>query len=223
MSYKNKHLSNYSEQVASGTPRHELTDWDKVPEVITPKTQAKRGPKTRITKKLTSKGGKDFYPEEVRIEAVSLYAALGNVAEVARIMNLNAATIRSWKTMEWWELMMRRVHNEADEKLDAKFTKIVDKAIDEINDRLENGEYIYNHKTKETVRVKPKMRDVAMVAVTNLEKRQLLRGQPTSRSEKVDIGDSLLRLANEFAAFTRSKDVTPAVKAEVISESEAIA
>jgi uncharacterized protein YicC (UPF0701 family) len=208
MSYKNKHLSDYSEQIASGTSREELTDWDKIPEVIKPSVQKKRGPKTRITKK-TGKGVNGFYAEEVRIEAVSLYAALGNCAEVARIMNVAPTLIRKWKTLEWWELMMRRVHAEKDEELDSKFTKIVDKAVDEINDRLENGEFIYNAKTGETVRVKPKMRDVAMVAATNLEKRQLLRGQPTSRSEKVDVSDSLLRLANEFAAFTKSKDVTP--------------
>lgn len=212
-------LSNYSEQVAEGVSRGELTDWEKVPEVILPRTKKKPGAKPKIIKKI-GKGVNGFYAEEVRIEAVSLYAALGNCAEVARIMNLNPTLIRKWKTMEWWELMMRRVHLEKDEELDSKFTKIVNKAVDEINDRLENGEFVYNARTGETVRVKPKMRDVAMVAATNLEKRQLLRGQPTSRSEKVDVGDSLLRLANEFAAFTKSKTVEGTSEAIVVEAEE---
>ena len=186
-------------------PAKEKTDWSLVPATIKPKTKAKPGKKRRITN-----GAKNGWaPEEQRVEAVALYAAIGNAAEVARIMNINAATLRTWKTTEWWELMMRRVHLEADEQLDSKFTKIVDKAMEEINDRLENGEHVYNPRTGEIVRVKPKMRDVAMVAATNLDKRQLLRGQPTSRSERVDVSDSLLRLANEFAKFTTSKDVTP--------------
>ena len=199
-------LSNYSDQ--KDVPHNEKTDWSKVPEVILPRTKRRPGRKPGFTNK-NGVYRNGIAPEEMRIEAVALFAAIGNVAEVARIMDMNAATLRSWKTTEWWELMMRRVHNEKDEELDTKFTKIVDKAIDEINDRLENGEFIYNARTGETVRVKPKMRDVAMVAATNLDKRQLLRGQPTSRTEKIDVKDSLTRLANEFAKFTQARDVTP--------------
>ena len=206
MAYKNKHLSDYSEQVKAGVPQKELTDWEKVPEVIVPTTKIKRGPKTYLqTKRPNGKDG--WYPEEVRIEAVALYAALGNCAEVSRMLQVKPTTIRQWKTTEWWEQMMRRVHMEQDEALDSKFTKIVDTCMDEINDRLKDGEYVYNTKTGATVRVKPKMRDVAMVAVSNLEKRQLLRGQPTSRSEKVDVNDSLQRLANEFSRFATAKEV----------------
>lgn len=205
MGYRNKHLSDYSTQVKDGVPKRELTDWEKVPEVIVPKRGVRRGRKTRLQTKVNGADG--YYPEETRIEAVALYAAIGNCAEVARLLNMNPATIRKWKTLEWWELMMRRVHTEKDEELDSKFSRIVDKAVDEINDRLENGEFIYNARTGETVRVKPKMRDVAMVAVTNLEKRQLLRGQPTSRSEKIDVTDTLQRLANEFAKFNTAKTI----------------
>jgi len=204
MPYKNKHLSDYSDQ--AHLPMNEKTDWSKVPEVIKPQRKAKPGPKSSMVARKNKHG---FYPEEVRIEAVALYAAIGNAAEVARILGVQSTLIRQWKTLEWWDVMMRRVHLEKDEELDSKFTKIVDKAVDEINDRLENGEFVYNARTGETVRVKPKMRDVAMVAATNLEKRQLLRGQPTSRSEKIDVSDSLKRLATEFAKFSKAKDITP--------------
>ena len=197
-------LSDYSEQTAAGVPLTELVDWNKVPKVITPKTKSKGGRPTKLQKRAKPTG---WFPEETKIEAVALYAALGSCAEVARHMNVSAATLRTWKATEWWELMMRRVHSEQDEKLDSKFTKVVDLAMEEINDRLVNGEYVYNPKTGQTVRVKPKMRDVNQVVITNLDKRQLLRGMPTTRSEKVDASDSLKRLAEEFSKFARAKEV----------------
>lgn len=206
MPYKNKKLHDYSDQVKEGIPKSEMTDWSKVPEVILPKSKMKTGPKTYLSK-ARPKGKDGWYPEEMRIEAVALYAAIGNCAEVASMLKMNAATLRKWKTTEWWDMMMRRVRAEGDEELDSKFSKIVNIAVDEINDRLKDGEYVYNPRTGKTVRVKPKMRDVAMVAATHLEKRQLLRGQPTSRTEKIDITDSLLRLANEFSRFTQAKEV----------------
>jgi len=202
--YKNKKLADYSQQIAEGVKVKDLTDWTRVPEVIKPHIHKRAGRNTALQAKKNKKG---WYPEETRIEAVALYATFGNVAEVARILGMQATTIRQWKMSEWWHEMMNRVHDEKDEELDTKFTKTIDLAMDEINDRLVNGEYVHNPKTGITVRVKPKMRDVAMVAVSNLEKRQLLRGQPTSRSEKVDVNDSLQRLANEFSRFATAKEV----------------
>ena len=202
-------LSDYSEQVKDGVPRKELTDWDKVPQVIKPQKNKRPGKKTALQKRQHPKG---WFPEEVRIEAVALYACHGNVAEVARIMNMNPATVRTWKQTEWWNEMLRRVQMEDDELLDSKFSKVVNRAVDEINDRLENGEFVYNAKLDKVVRVKAKMRDVAFVAATNLDKRQLLRGLPTNRTEKVSNNEVLERLAKQFAAFTSAKTI----EAEVV-------
>lgn len=204
-------LSDYSEQVAAGVPVRELTDWSKVPEVIEPKRKAKPGCKTKLQNRKNKSG---YYPEETRVEAVALYAAIGNAAEVARILGISATLIRTWRTQDWWNEMLNRVHDEKDEELDSKFTKTITLAMDEINDRLENGEYVCNAKTGEITRVKPKMRDIAYVTNMHIDKRQLLRGKPTSRTEKVSSEDRLTKLALEFAKFAGSKDVTE--EAEVI-------
>ena len=202
-------LSDFSAQIADGVKVKDLTDWSVVPEVIKPQVKKKSGPKTTLQAKKNHKG---WYPEETRIEAVALFATFGNVAEVARIMNMKATTIRQWKMSEWWHEMLSRVHDEKDEELDSKFTKTIDKAIDEINDRLVNGEYVHNPKTGITVRVKPKMRDIAYVTSTHIDKRQLLRGKPTSRTEKVSSDERLSKLAKEFAKFVGSTDITEEVE-----------
>jgi len=202
--YKNRHLSDYSEQIKEGVPLGELCDWSKVPEVIKPQIKKKSGAKTCMAKRKSKNG---FFPEENRIEAVALYAAIGNTAEVSRIMGISAATLRTWKQTEWWHEMMNRVHDEKDEELDSKFSKTIDLALDEINDRLVNGEYVHNPKTGEILRIKPKMRDVAYVTSTHIDKRQLLRGKPTSRTEKVSQDGRLEKLAAEFARFVGSKTI----------------
>lgn len=205
MPYKNKHLSDYSEQIKAGVPKEELIDWSKVPEVIKPQKHKTRGVKTRAR---TRKNKNGWHPEELKIEAVALYAALGNIAEVSRVLDVNAATLRAWKQTEWWNEMLNRVHDEKDEELDSKFSKTIDKAMDEINDRLENGDFVLNAKTGQVSRVKPKMRDIAYVTSMQIDKRQLLRGRPTSRTEKVSSDERLNKLAKEFARFVGSKDIT---------------
>ena len=215
MPYKNKKLADYSQQIAEGVPVKELTDWTRVPEVIKPQLHKRAGKPTALQAKKNKKG---WYPEETRIEAVALYATFGNVAEVARILGMQATTIRQWKMSEWWHEMMNRVHDEKDEELDTKFTKTIDLAMDEINDRLVNGEYVHNPKTGITVRVKPKMRDIAFVSSTHIDKRQLLRGKPTSRTEKVSQDDRLGKLAKEFAKFVGAVEVEQ--EAEVVIEND---
>ena len=80
--------------------------------------------------------------------------------------------------------------------------------MDEIQDRLQNGEAILDRKTGEVKRKPVSMRDANIVANTMTDKRQLLRGKPTSRSEKLTVDDRLSKLAEEFKRFAAAKDVT---------------
>ena len=47
-----------------------------------------------------------------------------------------------------------------DQELDAKTSKIVDKALDQIMDRLENGDHIYDQKTGRIRRAPVKLREL---------------------------------------------------------------
>ena len=173
----------------------------------------KAGPKTYLENLLKGKTrlrkNAGWYPEEKKIEVAALFAAgMVNSSDLHRLTGINAATIREWRTSDWWPEMLERIHVMHDEETVSKFTEIVDKSLETIQDRLINGEYVLNKKTGEVLRKPVAMRDVTAVASTIVDKRQLLRGKPTSRSEKVGIDERLLKLADEFRKFVAAKDVT---------------
>ena len=103
--------------------------------------------------------------------------------------------------------MLEQVHTSIDSDNVSKLTQIVDKSLEVIQDRLINGDYILNKKTGEIHRRPASLRDASIVANTVVDKRQLLRGKPTSRTEKISVDARLLKLAEEFAKFAASRTI----------------
>ena len=202
-------------------------DWKKVPDVIVanhnPKKKVGR-PTTRVKRAKERNCSTGWWPEEMRIEVVALFATVGNARRVSEITGVPEGTIRAWKTQEWWTEMMHRVRDDEAEEVDCKFTKIVNKALDEISDRLENGDMVYNARTGETARVKVKAKDAAIVAAISVDKRELLRGNVTARVEKVDTTNRLSDLAEQFAKFAAARNITPTnvvvEDVEIVNESD---
>lgn len=148
-----------------------------------------------------------WYSDAKKLEVACVFAVTPNSRRVSELTNIPEATIRTWKQTEWWQEIMSRIHNEQNEELDAKLTQLVDKAVDQINDRLSDGDYVYNTKEDKLVRKPVTAKDLAIVTAITLDKRQLLRGQPTSRVEKVSENEKLSRLAEEFKKFSQAKTI----------------
>lgn len=154
------------------------------------------------------------FSDAKKMEVACCYAVTGNSRRAAEITKVPEGTIRSWKSQDWWLEIQSRIVREQDEELDVKLTKLVDKAVDQVNDRLDNGDYVYNPKNDKIIRKPVNAKDLAIVTAITVDKRQLLRGQPTSRVEKVSTDERLKKLANQFKQFTLARDIT--VDAEVI-------
>lgn len=162
------------------------------------------------------KNGKVFFTEEERIKAATTYALVGNASRVEEITGIPSATIRKWKTMEWWPQIIDRIRNECDDELDVKLTGVIDKAVGAINDRLEHGEWIYDSKEGELRRKPVASRDAAYITASFVDKRTLIRKKVTQRGEQATINERLSKLAQEFEKFTKAKDITP--EAVVVEE-----
>ena len=150
-----------------------------------------------------------WWPEEKKVEVASLYAAgVVSSEDLARLTGVPNSRIRDWRLQEWWPEMLEKIHASIDTDIVSKYTGLVDKALDVIQDRLINGDHVYDKRTGEIHRKAVSMRDANTVAATVVDKRQLLRGKPTSRSEKVSVDARLGKLAEEFARFTAAKEIT---------------
>lgn len=183
-------------------------DLSVVPEQIDPSLYVRKNGRGRPKHRDAAKNKRHgWYSDAKKMEVACTFAVSGNSARVAEITKVPEGTIRAWKQTEWWHEIMSRIHQEQNEELDAKLTKLVDKAVEHINDRLDNGDYIYNAKADKLIRKPVNVKDMAIVTAITLDKRQLLRGEPTSRVEKVSENEKLVRLAEEFKKFAAAKQI----------------
>jgi hypothetical protein len=141
------------------------------------------------------------WKEAKRIEVVTLFLSIGSMTEVAKITGVPYPTIEGWRRQDWWKELVEKMQAEDDQKLDAKTTKLIDKALEQLMDRIENGEHIYDQKTGKVKRMPAKLRDLNTAFNTILDKRQLLRRQPTKIIEQQSTALQLQNLANQFAGF----------------------
>lgn len=147
------------------------------------------------------------WPKEKKLQAVAQYLALGNMKLVEATTGVNYGLLRQWKMQPWWSEMEREIRNTDNLQLDTKLTKIVEKSLEAVADRLEHGEPVWDSKTGTVTRKPVNMKDSAKVAVDLLTKRELLRGNATSRTEAavIPMADQLKALAAEFARMTSGK------------------
>jgi hypothetical protein len=138
-----------------------------------------------------------WYSEEDRIEAATVYAVTGKAVEVERITGIPAYVVRKWKTLEWWPQIIERIRQEKDDELDSKFTKIVDKTVEVINERLENGDYVYDNKSGEVIRKPIDGKSAAIITSIFVDKRELLRRKESHNTEQASIKDRLERIAQD--------------------------
>jgi hypothetical protein len=176
--------------------------------------QKKRGRPTTLEQRRKSqvvtgkvKGNRHFYTDKEKLNAVCVFAVAGNSRRVAEITKIPECTIRAWKATEWWNDVMSRIITEQDEELGGKLTSLVNKAVEQVNDRLDNGNYVYNPKLDKLVRKPVDAKELAIVTAISIDKRQLLRGQPTSRIATVSQDERLKGLAEQFKKFVVAKEV----------------
>ena len=145
------------------------------------------------------------WPIEKKIEVVSQYLILGNMSLVSAVTGVNHQLIREWKGQPWWKEVETQVRATENLQMDNKLSKIVDKSLDAVLDRVEHGDFVYDNKSGQIKRKPVNMKDVAKVSVDLLTKRELLRGNATERKEvtQVSVADQLKELALEFARWQK--------------------
>lgn len=146
------------------------------------------------------------WSEKKQLEVVTTYLATGSNAETARICNVPAKTIESWRAKDWWANLVTEIQSGEGQKQDNKMTKVIDRALDMLMTRIEEGDYQYDQKTGRVVKIPLKARDLERVASGLFDKRQLIRKQPTNiKADSLNQADRLLKLAEQFAKFAGQK------------------
>lgn len=151
-----------------------------------------------------------MYPPEKRIEVVTKWMALGNMRLVSELTGVSYQLCRMWKQMPWWADLVAEIRASRDMQVDNKLSKLVDRSLELVGDRLENGDIRWNKKTAEYDRVPVGLTAVAKVADTllnqqlNISKKKVI--ESTGDTQKT-VKDQIALLAAEFAKFNTKRTV----------------
>ncbi len=143
------------------------------------------------------------YSDSQKIEAVTTYLALGNLALTASVLKINELTMREWKQKQWWKDLEQELAVQEDIQLSSRLQKIIDSTLTATEDRIRNGDWIFNNKEGCLIRKPVNLRDVHKVSMDMLDKREhILNKQPTTVAmEQID--DRLRKLAEKFEQMAR--------------------
>lgn len=147
------------------------------------------------------KGTNKHWAQSQKIEAVLTYLATGSETKTAAATGIPKTTLHIWRYQPWWKELVVQIQDERDDSINADIAKIIDKSLETVSDRLANGDFGFNQKTGEIFRKPVNLKDAHKVAVDMIDKRNLLNGKPTQRTEKVDTVSQLDYLAKKFAEF----------------------
>ena len=149
------------------------------------------------------------YTPEQKIGVVTSWVTGASLRDCGQHFNVPFATIRMWKYQaNWWPDLVDKVRKDHNEDLDTYMTGVMDSATQAVVDRIKYGDYKYDAKLGENVRVPMAGRDLAVVTAIYTEKRALLRGEATSIS--ITKSDPLKDIENklrEFAKFSQARQL----------------
>jgi hypothetical protein len=114
-------------------------------------------------------------PEKV-IAAVTAYVAYGNFQKASDDVEMQERTLRRWSEQEWWPEVVEYVNRVIDVKLESEMTGIIEKSLEQIADRIENGDFL-THQGKLSGERKPlDATQLTKLFATGFDKRLLQRG-----------------------------------------------
>lgn len=165
-----------------------------------------------------SREGTHWHSEGKREQAVTAFLATGSLKLASELSNVPYGTIRQWKTQDWWPDLELRIKAEADDELDIKLTRNINKVVEKINDRLENGDIFYNPVTGEVGRKEIGAKDLGILLSIHAEKRDLIRNKKQIRSDTTSINQRLDKIADEVRKLAGGSKVIEGEVLEVVTE-----
>lgn len=153
-----------------------------------------------------SAGRNKSWNDTQKIEAVTTYLVLGSVKLTSAALKIPLATLKMWRQKEWWKDVENDLRTQEDLQLSARLKRIVNRSYDVIEDRMENGDFVYDQKTGQMRRKPVSMRDMHAVSKDLLVASQdLMDRHMEEKTVSVDtIEKKLADLAESFAKIAGS-------------------
>lgn len=167
---------------------------------------------------------KSRWADSQKIEAVTTYMILGNLKLVSGALSVPYDTLKVWKASEWWKTMESDLRVQEDLQLSNRLKKIIANSYDAVEDRLANGDFMFDQKTGEMRRKPVNMRDAHKVAVDLSDRRDVMLERHIAGESVTNdkIEQTLRNLAEQFAQIanqTKKPSVEVTVSDVIFGES----
>lgn len=134
----------------------------------------------------TNGGCAHMYPISARWAAVVAWSVTGNAEKASALCGVPAAAINDWRNnAAWWGDFQDHAARLKRSEMDGRMQGLLERALDQVADRLENGDISLHQGV--TVRHPVKARDATLISAIMYDKLALMRGQATARVERVDL------------------------------------
>jgi hypothetical protein len=148
---------------------------------------------------------KSIWTQNQKLQAVSTYLMLGNLAETAVVTGVPLPTLKLWKTTDWFKEYALQLQSEDVQQMSSSMKKVIDKALKAVEDRLDLGDAQFDQRTGAIVRVPVKAHVALKITTDLMTKQERLRENPVKEQVEKTIDDRLLKLSEEFARFASGK------------------
>lgn len=149
--------------------------------------------------------GTKAYTDRQRLEAVTTYLMLGSIELTAATLRIAPRTLWLWKKTEWWNELVNEVKKEDRLVISSKLRKVLDRSWAIVEERLENGDWMFNQKTGELQRKPVNMRDASQVAFQAAQLFDKMDREDHFVVATEQIEDKLAKLAKSFEALASGK------------------
>src|ERR1700682_1871135 len=162
----------------------------------------------RVVHYSKKKIGPGWWDDKKKLDVIQSYILLGNLRQSAALNGVPEITAKKWKATAWWKEQEDDLRRGTKLKLSAKLSEVVDKAMIQWADRVDNGDFFFNRKTGDWLR-KPISAEHANKITGQLIDRVIAVKKAATPEKITDEGleARLTKLRQEMLSFAKYKPI----------------
>jgi len=154
------------------------------------------------------KPGPGWWSEKTRMEVVTAYVLLGKVSLVVATTGIPEDTVRKWKMSPWWKEAEDEIRRSSKLALSGRLQTVVQKTLEALEDRVANGDYIYDSKLQKFVRKPIGALAANKIAGDMIERSTMLEEKGIKESiTNESIQERLDKLREDMRSFVKQRPI----------------
>jgi hypothetical protein len=161
-----------------------------------------------------------YTPDQKR-DMVYAFCSSGNLKKAAQICSVPYEDIKKFRQVSpWFSELVKEYKKERQDELDARMSEIIEAGIGNILDRIHNGDTIMNHKSGKLEKRPLSALDMTRVVAILFDKRAMMRGDPTTRTEKVSTEATLKVIMDRMEGVAEKLGIEKKIENSIEGEFE---